>query len=285
MLRNRDDAAVSTPPRLTNPLSAEQSLLRPSLLPGLLAALTRNASRGTAAVALFEVGSVFLGAGTTVEPPGVQGPPTPAQRAALDAALPAQPRHAAVAAQRRQLGAAGRGAGRAGARPRARAAPRAVQHGPFHPGRCAELLLDGRRVGVAGELHPRVVAALGLPARTGAGEVNLDVVVAAAAQRGPVRAPVVSHYPPSSVDVALVVRSDVAAADVGAALRAGAGELLEDVRLFDVYTGPQVEQGSRSLAFGLRFRAPDRTLTDLDVLAARDAAVAEAGSRFGAVLR
>ena len=118
--------------------------------------------------------------------------------------------------------------------------PRAAAVHPYHPGRCAELLLDGRRIGLAGELHPRVISALGLPARTCAAEANLDVLVAAAAARGPLPAPVVSHFPPASVDVALVVAADVPAAEVEAALRTGAGDLLEDLRLFDVFTGPQV---------------------------------------------
>ena len=272
-------------PRLVNPLSAEEALMRPTLLPGLLAALARNHARGASDVGLFETGAVFLGAGGSAEPPGVGGPPTPEQRRALDAALPAQPRHAGVAVSGagwdrpvEALVALGRALGLT-------LSPRAAQHGPFHPGRCAELLLDGQRVGLAGELHPRVVAALGLPARTVAGEVDLDVLVEAAAAAGPVRAPVVSHYPPASVDVALVVDAAVPAADVEAALRHGAGPLLEDARLFDVYAGPQVGEGRRSLAYGLRFRAADRTLTDVEVLGARDAAVVEAGRRTGAELR
>ncbi len=275
-------------PRLLNPLSAEEALLRPTLLPGLLAALTRNAGRGLPDVALFETGVVFLGSGSTPsQVPTVEVRPTEEQVAALDAALPEQPRHAGLVlsggsaswdAAVEPLLALGRALGLS-------LTVRAAAHGPFHPGRCAELLLDGRRVGLAGELHPRVVAALGLPARTCAGEANLDVLVAAASARGPVLAPPVSHYPPATVDVALVVPVAVPAADVEAALRDGAGELLEALRLFDVYTGPQVGEGARSLAYGLRLRAPDRTLTDVEVLGARDAAIAEAGRRTGAVLR
>jgi phenylalanyl-tRNA synthetase beta chain len=87
------------------------------------------------------------------------------------------------------------------------------------------------------------------------------------------------------VDVALVVDAGVPAAEVEAALRDGGGELLEALRLFDVFTGPQVGEGKRSLAYTLRLRAVDRTLTDVEVLAARDAAIAEAGRRAGAVLR
>jgi phenylalanyl-tRNA synthetase beta chain len=95
----------------------------------------------------------------------------------------------------------------------------------------------------------------------------------------------VSPYPPSSVDIALVVSHDVLAVEVERTLREAAGVLLEDLSLFDVFTGPQVGEGKRSLAYTLRFRAPDRTLTDTEVLAARDAAVAAAADRHGAHLR
>ena len=275
-----------SPPRLLNPLSAAEALLRPSLLPGLLATVVRNASRGLPDVAVFETGHVFTGPGAGAPTPGVTGPPTAAERSALDAALPPQPRHAGLALAGAgwevavgHLVALGRALG-------LELVPRAAEPtGPFHPGRTAELLLDGRRVGLAGELHPRVVAALALPERTCAAEANLDALVTAAAALGARPAPHVSHFPPAGVDVALVVDAAVPAADVEAALREGAGPLLEEVRLFDVYTGPQVGEGRRSLAYALRLRAPDRTLTDVEVLGARDAAVAEAGRRVGAQLR
>ncbi len=274
-------------PRLLNPLSAQESLLRPTLLVGLLSTVVRNVSRGLQDVAVFETGSVFVGTGGTAQAPGVEGPPTAEQRAALDAALPVQPRHVglalagAPASWDSAIGAVvelGRSLGLV-------LEPRAASGGPYHPGRTAELLLDGRRVGLAGELHPRVVARLGLPPRTCVAEANLDVLVTAAAARGPLPAPVVSHFPPASVDVALVVDEAVPAAEVEGALRAGAGALLEQLRLFDVFRGAQVGEGKRSLAYALRLRAPDRTLTDVEVLGARDAAVAEAGRRVGAVLR
>jgi phenylalanyl-tRNA synthetase beta chain len=129
------------------------------------------------------------------------------------------------------------------------------------------------------------VTALGLPPRTCAAEADLDALVAAAAARGLLPAPRISHFPPAAVDVALVVDEGVPAREVEQALREGAGVLLEDLRLFDVFRGPQVGEGKRSLAYALRLRAPDRTLTDVEVLGARDAAVAEAGRRVGAVLR
>jgi len=152
---------------------------------------------------------------------------------------------------------------------------------PWHPGRCAELRVGDWPVGHAGELHPRVVEALGLPRRTCAMELDLDALPLLDSHP----APVVSAFPPVLQDVALVVDAAVPAADLADALRSGAGDLLEDLRLFDVYTGPQVPDGKKSLAFSLRFRAPDRTLTADEASSARDAAVAAATARFGAVLR
>jgi phenylalanyl-tRNA synthetase beta chain len=152
---------------------------------------------------------------------------------------------------------------------------------PWHPGRCAELRVGGFPIGHAGELHPKVVEALGLPARTCAMELDLDLIPIT--ERRP--APVISPFPPVLLDVALVVDDAHPAAAVTEALREGAGELLEDLRLFDVYTGEQVGEGKRSLAFSMRLRAPDRTLTLEEATAARDAAVAVAAERFGAVVR
>src|SRR5690606_32927954 len=164
---------------------------------------------------------------------------------------------------------------------------RAVEHAPWHPGRCAELSVAGEAsgepvvVGHAGELHPRVVEAFGLPPRTAAMELELSLL----RPSGPVQAPAISTYPVATQAVALVVPADTPVAEVEAALREGAGELLESVRLFDVYTGPQVGEGNKSLAYTLRFRAPDRTLTVEETTAARDAAVALAAERTGARLR
>ncbi|MEV4259063.1 phenylalanine--tRNA ligase subunit beta, partial [Spirillospora sp. NPDC049652] len=136
-------------------------------------------------------------------------------------------------------------------------------------------------VGHAGELHPRVVKAFGLPARTCA----MELEVRALGEPRDVRAPHVSAYPVATQDVALTVDAAVSAADVAAALRDGAGDLLESLRLFDVYTGEQVGEGHKSLAYTMRFRATDRTLTAEEASEARDAAVAVAAERTGAVLR
>jgi phenylalanyl-tRNA synthetase beta chain len=143
---------------------------------------------------------------------------------------------------------------------------------------------DGERrlVGHAGELHPRVLKAFGLPDRAAAMEIDLDGVERA---RTGVPAPQVSTYPVATQDVALVADASVPVGEISAALAEGAGSLLESVRLFDIYTGEQVDEGRKSVAFALRFRAEDRTLTAEEAGAARDAAVALATERTGAVLR
>jgi phenylalanyl-tRNA synthetase beta chain len=157
----------------------------------------------------------------------------------------------------------------------------AASYAPWHPGRCAEIVVDGTVVGHAGELHPAVCAALEVPKRTCAMEINLDALPLP----GVAAAPVVSTFPPALIDVAVVVDAEVPAARVEAALIEGAGVLLEEVRLFDVYAGAQVGEGRKSLAYKLTFRAPDRTLTADEALAARDAAVASANRLVGATLR
>ncbi|MET9430199.1 phenylalanine--tRNA ligase subunit beta [Streptomyces sp. NPDC003036] len=288
--------------KLVNPLSDEEPALRTTLLPGLLGALRRNDGRGSHDLALFETGLVFhpaAEAGSAVVLP-VDRRPTDEEIAALNAPLPEQPRHVAVvlAGAREQAGWWGkdRPADWADAVEAARSVAREAgaelvvrqgQYGPWHPGRCAELAVvaDGEEqvVGYAGELHPRVVKALHLPARTCAMELNLDTVERASA--GALRAPRISTFPVATQDVALVVGKDVPAAEVERALREGAGELLESIRLFDVFEGEQIGEGRKSLAYALRFRAADRTLTVEEASAARDTAVALAAERTGAVLR
>jgi phenylalanyl-tRNA synthetase beta chain len=284
--------------RLANPLSEEQPFLRTTLLPGLLAAALRNIGRGSTDLALFEHGSVFRARATSGEPvrPDVGDRPGPAELAALEALLPEQPEHLAVVLTGDRGPAGWWGPARRASWADAVRAVRALADGlgadlqvrtgadpAFHPGRCAEFMVDGVVVGHGGELHPRVVAALGLPARTAAAEVDLGSLIAAAERMVP--APRVGTMPVAKEDVALVVDRSVPAAEVEEVLRAGAGELLESVRLFDEYTGPQVGQGRKSLAFALRFRAPDRTLSAGEVAAAREAAVAAAAQRLGAELR
>ncbi|MCY7343839.1 MAG: phenylalanine--tRNA ligase subunit beta [Pseudonocardia sp.] len=279
-----------------NPLDADRPELGTTLLPGLLDMLVRNRSRGLADVALYTVGQVVLPHANPVPMPDpvVDRRPTDAEIAQIDAALPAQPLHvgAVLAGDRDARGwwGAGRAAGWADAVQAAKLVGSAAgvelrvttaTLAPWHPGRCAALRVGDWVVGHAGELHPKVVEALGLPSRTCAMELDLDALPLRDARP----APRISPYPPIAVDVALVAAADVSAAKLADTLLDGGGDLLEDVRLFDVYTGAQVGAGKRSLAFNLRFRAADRTLTNEEANAARDAAVALATERHAATLR
>jgi phenylalanyl-tRNA synthetase beta chain len=285
--------------KLVNPLSEASPYLRTSLLPGLFTAAVRNLSRGNDDLALFEAGSVFFANDLRMaapRPPVTQRP-SAEELAAIDRALGQQPRHlgAVLAGQWQPDGWEGPGitAGwqQAIAFVEAAAAAvglqvdrRAAEYPPWHPGRCAEFTLPtGGTIGYAGELHPEVCVAFGLPRGTAAAEIDLDALIAAAPASGDI--PMISSFPVAKEDVALIVDNEVPASAVERALRVGAGPLLESLWLFDVYTGPQIGGGKKSLAYALRFRAPDRTLTDAEAAAARDAAVAVAAERTGAVQR
>ena len=287
--------------RVANPLSEDEAYLRTSLLPGLLAAAGRNAGRGNPDVALFEVGTVFLAhgasAGGAPAPiPPISRRPSVAELAALEATLPVQPTHAGgvltgqrvIAGPLQQVRAADWADAIAAAQTIAAAvgATLTVAAGtqaPWHPGRCAELSVathaGSEIIGYAGELHPGVIAAVGLPERSCAFELDLGAVIAAI-EPSPVLAPL-SPYPAADRDVALLVPDAVSASEVETALREGAGADLEAVRLFDDF---RPAQGRRSLAYRLRWRA-ERTLTAEEVNTRRDDAVAAAVARTGAEQR
>jgi phenylalanyl-tRNA synthetase beta chain len=282
---------------IANPLSAERPSLTTSLLPMLLETAARNVSRGRSDLALFEIAPGFFPARETLKAPifGVERRPTDEELAELFAAIPRQPRLLAGVLCGERDAAGWWGSGRAVSWADAIEVVRqvastlgvtvdvaAAEYAPWHPGRCAVILVNGRRIGHAGELHPRVVREYGLPPRTAALQLVLDILIAEAEKP---QAPGFSIQPQAKEDVALVVDADVTAESVSQALVAGAGDLLESVRLFDVYTGSQVGEGKKSLAFALRFRAADRTLTEAETAAARDAAVAMAAEHTGAVQR
>jgi phenylalanyl-tRNA synthetase beta chain len=281
---------------LENPLSAEEPGMTTTLMVGLLKAAALNTGRGHADVALVETGRVFLPAGDAPDAPiyGVDGRPSEEQVHALDAALPAQPWHVGFVAAGHRDVAGWYGSGRAVMWADAIDIVRALAGSfhldievqaadvrPWHPGRCAAISVGNGVIGHAGELHPRVARDWGLPERTVAAELDLDALIAAAPELGP--RPDFSSFPVAKEDLAFVVDGTVAAASLRAAL-AGASELIESVRLFDVYTGDQVGAGKKSLAFALRLRAPDRTLSEEDIRGAREAAIA-AASALGATLR
>ena len=150
---------------------------------------------------------------------------------------------------------------------------------PWHPGRCAEILVDGKAVAHAGELHPRIIAAYGLPERSAAFAVALNALPPSQL----VRPNTVGTMPAALQDVALIVDESVSAKDVEEALRKGAGPLLESVTLFDRYD--KIGGGKISLAFTLVFRDPTRTLTGEEVSAKRESATLMASKTCGAILR
>ena len=293
------EAEVARTVRLANPLSEEAPLMRTRLLATLVDALRRNVARGSRDVGLFELGLVVALDGPQAAAPtedvGIH--PSAETLAAIRDAVPPQPRHVAflLAGERERAG--WWGPGRPAdvtdvvdlARTLGEALGVAIEvvadtAAPFHPGRCARITLsDGTLVGHVGELHPKAVAALGLPARAVGGELDLDVLTTAS--EGTPQARTVHTFPLAQSDVAVVIDEDVPAARVAQALRGGAGETLESLTLFDVYRGDQVGEGRKSLAYRLTFRAPDRTLTTDEVSGLRDRALAAAAQAVGAVQR
>ena len=292
--------------RLVNPLSDEQPEMRTNLLVTLLDTARRNVARGAADVCVFEIGLVTRPEDDAPVAPRLPGGAQPSadDLRRLGAAVPPQPRRVAGVLSGLREPAGWWGPGRRVEHTDAIAAAQLVartvgvelrvvpdgQHAPWHPGRTARLEgPGGELVGHAGELHPNVVASAGLPVRASAFEIDLDVLLQLAS-REPVQARPVSTFPVAKEDIALVVGAAVPAGELLEVVRAGAcaspaGDIVEDVRLFDVYTGVQVGEGKKSLAFSLRLRAADRTLTSAEALAVRESAVAAAHARFGAVLR
>ncbi len=289
-LRLPDDDARRELIALVNPLSKDEAALRTSLLPGMLKAVRRNVARQLRDVAVFEVGRVFL-------------PPTPAEPGAPlgpgedGFALPAEPLHLGLVATGRFRADRFDDEGRPadvydllGAIDALRSAlgrealdVRPTDEAPYHPGRAARLGLGGIELGVVGELHPRVVEAFDLPPRALAGEVRLDRLVADGVVAPELATP--SPLPALRIDVAVVVAEDVPAAQVEAAVRDGAGALLAEASLFDVFRGAQVGEGAKSLAYRLRLESAERQLTDADGAAVIDAIEERVRARLGGSLR
>ncbi len=274
----RAGAPVDRLVRASNPLRSEESVLRTRVLPGLLQAVAFNRSHGLHDVALFEQGHVFF---------------TPADDAGP---LPEEPEHLAVAM-----------AGTLRRRPVEDDRPvdvydtvdalRAVVDAleieefalepadiaGFRPGRSARVLAGGADVGAVGEVAHAVVDALGLERPVMAFEVVLDALVAAPRRDRQFRPP--SRFPASAIDLAFVVADTVPADAIARTLREAAGDLLEDVRPFDVFQSDALGAGRRSIAFALRFRAPDRTLTDSEIADLRQRAIDAVIAAHGAELR
>jgi len=267
--------------RLANPLAAEESVLRTSMLPGLLGAVAYNASHRRPGVSLFEVGRVFaLGDGviTDVQRSVEEGRVLSGEREHLAVVLAGREAPAAVELAEVLLATLGWQVANvvAGELP------------GLHPGRGARVLArssagDAVEVGVVGEVDPEVLARLDVTERVAWVQLDLDVLLAEEAEV-PLAAPV-SRLPSTDFDLAFVVAEDLPAADVVATIRAAGGELLSAVDLFDVFRSEQLGEGLRSLAFRLRLQPSERTLTDAEVGEVRSAIIAAVESGHGATLR
>jgi phenylalanyl-tRNA synthetase beta chain len=260
-----------------NPLRAEESVLRTQILPGLLRSVAHNHARGLTDVGLFEMGRVFF-----APPAGSVLPEEPNHLAvALAGTVHRRPVEAdrsvdafdAVDVLRAVFDALEMSAGRTEA---------AVRPG-FAAGRAAAVVVDDCDIGAVGELDDSLVRSLELVPPVVGFELDLDRLLAASRRDRMFRPP--SPYPPSIIDLAFVVAEDVPAGDVAATLRAAAGELLEDVRPFDVFRSEGLGERRKSLAFALSFRAPDHTLTDDEVGEVRRRCVDAAAREHGAELR
>jgi phenylalanyl-tRNA synthetase beta chain len=280
--------------KVANPMSEEFPLMRVHLVPGLIEVAQRNISRGAKDFAIFEMGSIFRSSQKLVPAISPDLSKRPGQKIIdeIFASVPPQGYHVAGLFVGKTENENWQGKARAYNWQDAISYAQDIlalcnlewtvarsDLAPWHPGRCAELIVNGKAVAHAGELHPRIVAAYGLPERS----VAFAVALGALPDSALVRPSTVGTMPAAVQDVALIVESTVSAADVEGALRAGAGDLLESITLFDRYD--KIGDGKISLAFTLVFRAQDRTLTGEEVSAMREAATAVAASKFGAVVR
>ena len=250
---------------VTNPLAAEESVLRTSLRPGLLRAIGYNESHRSDGVSLFEIGTAFLIplAGST---------------------LPEEREHLAVALAGRDATAAAhvwtvliQSLGLTDTE-----IDQTLSPAGLHPGRSGVLLRSGVVIGEIGEIDPGVLDAVGLRERVA--WLQVDLGAALAQPHGEHRYHHISRYPSSDLDLAFEVDDSLTAASVNRAIRVAAGPLLVDVALFDVFRGQPVPEGRRSLAYRLRLQADDRTLTDEDIGGVQRSVV-EALSSLGAHLR
>ena len=280
--------------KLVNPMSDELPLMRVHLVPGLIEVASRNISRGAKDFAIFEMGSIFRGS-QVLKPaisPQLGKRPSPKDIEAIFASIPTQGFHVAGLLVGKIENENWQGKARSFGWQDAISYVQEILNlcnlqwsvarsdfAPWHPGRCAEILVDGKAVAHAGELHPRIIAAYGLPERSAAFAVALNSLPASQL----VRPNTVGTMPAALQDVALIVDEGVNAKDVEEALRKGAGPLLESITLFDRYD--KIGEGKISLAFTLVFRDPTRTLTGEEVSAMRESATLMASKACGAILR
>jgi phenylalanyl-tRNA synthetase beta chain len=262
------------PLTLANPISAELSVMRASLLPGLLKALQHNLNRQQDRVRLFESGLRFVGQLDDLKQERMLA------GVITGARLPELWTHGKETVDFYDIKADVEALlGAAGDRDGFTFVP--CQQHAFHPGQCARIEHNGQAVGFVGTLHPQLAIELDIDQQVLMFEVQLDAISTG-------RLPTfteLSRFPEVRRDLALVVNADIPAQELMDAMRSAAGEWLTQIRLFDVYQGKGVEDGCKSLAVGLTWQHPSRTLTDEEVSAATQAILALLSDKFAAILR
>lgn len=265
------------PVELVNPMSAEQSVMRPTLAAGLLRAVSYNQARGVPDVHLYETGKVFWTA---------EGRKRPKEREMAGGAMAGawhRPEWSEEARTLEFFDGKGVLASLAEELGVERWRVRAAERPWLQAGRAAEVLLDGDVAGWLGEVDPLVAEAFETQPPVVMFELSMPSLTRAAVVLKPYAD--IPRFPAVNLDVALVVAEDVTAERVQEAIRSAGGKLLESVRLFDVYRGKGVPEGAKSLAFALAYRAEDRTLTDEEVRAVHDKLVRKVAGAVGAELR
>jgi phenylalanyl-tRNA synthetase beta chain len=273
-LHPEDPAAVADAIAVVNPLNETEGVMRTSLIPGLLKAASTNTARRLPSAALFEIGKVFLpGTGKIPDQPDrlgfiLAGKP--------DAQWHTKPREfdiydgtgviELVTSRLRVPG----------------VHLVTSQRPPFHPGRCADVLIGDARIGTVGEIAPSIATSFGLSGRVVVAEIDIADLLT---DRGPWQYEIPSSFPPVVFDMAFATPNSVPAAAVLDAANAAAGDLLEHSQLFDVFSGESVGEGLVSYAINFRLRAADRTLTDDEVGPVRKAIADAVTAETGATLR
>lgn len=252
--------------RLINPLGEENSVMRTSLTPNMLEVLGRNYSRNNLKVRAFELGNTFL---------SVKGGGSDESDSLVVSCYGENESFFTLKGIIEEL------LGMLGIY--------SAEYIPddktalYHPGRCAIIMKDGKEIGMIGEVHPDVAEIYGLSSRVYSSELNFELIVKIAdTEKGYTPLP---KYPSTSRDIALIVDEDVTVGEIEKIISENGGKILEDVKLFDVYRGKQVDEGKKSVAFALTYRSDDGTLTDQEVSKVHDLILSRLEDKINAVLR
>ncbi len=271
----------SQPVKMKNPLTEDASVLRTTIMPGLLHSLRTNINSGNKDLKIFETGKIYIPA---------EGEVLPEERTLVCAAATGLARPITWQGPSEQIGFFDlKGAAETLIESLCPGTMRTAgtSHKSFHPGMCADIYAGDELIGKMGEIHPGLLNKYEIDQKVFLFEIDLDAVSAAlgAGLRADRKHEKFSRFPSAERDLAVVIDEDVEAAVVSGAIREAGGDILDNVLLFDIYRGKQVDEGKKSLAFSLRFQSHDRTLTDEEISAASDKIIKSLEKLFEAKLR